>query len=302
MTLQHDERDPLSVRPQIAAPPWRLSWPAVFAGSVLSLGIWLLLYLLGLGVGLTVIDPDNPGSLHGAGMTTGLWSLIVPIVALFVGALAAAKVGGAMTRTAAAIQGGVLWSLATIASMVALVSVMASLIGGAVRIGASAAAGVGDMAGSVVPRAVNHIRAEELLAPVNDRLQASGNPPISPEQMSAAFQLVMESAIRNGGVAREDLVRALTDSTALSSEQARAIADSLEQRLNRTANGSAEHTQTLALRAAESTGKGLIGMFFAMLLGLIAAVAGSLVGISRGQRAVAERVKERAEMFAERHA
>jgi hypothetical protein len=298
MTLQHDERDPLSVRPQIAEPPWRLSWPAVFAGSVLSLGIWLLLYLLGLGVGLTVIDPDNPGSLHGAGMTTGIWSLIVPIVALFVGGLAAAKVGGAMTRTAAAIQGGVLWSLASIASMVALVSLMASLIGGAVRLGAGA--GVGGIASSVAPRAVNQVSAQELLGPINDRLQASGNPPISAEQMSAAFQVVMESTIRNGGVAREALVRALTDSTALSSEQAQAIADSLERRLDRTPSGA--HAETAALRAAESTGKGLIGMFLAMLLGLIAAVGGSLAGISRGQRAVAERVKERAEMLAERHA
>jgi hypothetical protein len=35
---------------------------------------------------------------------------------------------------------------------------------------------------------------------------------------------------------------------------------------------------------------------------LIAAVAGSIAGISRGQRAVAERVRERAEMLAERHA
>ncbi|HEU4583875.1 MAG TPA: hypothetical protein VFS67_36710 [Polyangiaceae bacterium] len=279
-----------------------MSWPAVFAGSVLSLGIWLLLYLLGLGVGLTVIDPNQPRSLHGAGMTTGIWSLIVPIVAMFVGALAAAKVGGAMTRTAAAIQGGVLWSLATIASIFALLSVVASLIGGAARLGAGAAEGLGEIARSVAPRALNNISGEELLAPINDRLRASGNPPISAEQMNDAFQMVMESTIRSGGLNREDLVRAVTESTALSSEQAIALADSLEQRLEQTTGRAAAQAQTAALTAAESTGKGLIGMFFAMLLGLIAAVAGSIAGISRGQRAVAERVRERAEMLAERHA
>jgi len=299
MTTQFEDREPLSVRP-LTEPPWHLSWAAVFAGSVLSLGIWLLLYLLGLGVGLTVIDPDNPRSLQGAGMTTGIWSLIVPIVALFVGGLASAKVGGAMTRTAAAIQGGVVWSLATIASIFALVSLLTSLVGGAARLGADAVSRVGDIAGSVAPQALSNIGTDDLLAPINQRLQASGKPPITAAQMSDAVRVALQSAVRNGGLDREELIRSLSSTTALSPDQAREISLSLEQRYDQTVGRTAEQAQTAALQAAESTGKGLIGMFFAMFLGLIAAVAGSIVGITRGQRAVAERVTERAERLAER--
>jgi hypothetical protein len=279
-----------------------MSWAAVFAGSVLSLGIWLLLYLLGLGVGLTVIDPHDPGSLRGAGVTTGIWSLIIPIVAMFVGGLAAARVGGAMTRTAAAIQGGVLWSLATHASVFALVSLVASLVGGAARIGAQAAAGMGDIASSMAPQALGNIEADDLLAPINQRLQAAGNPPVSADQMDHAVQLALQSTVRNGGLDREELIRVLSTTTALSPEQAREVTSSLQQRFEQTASRTAAQAETAALQAAESTGKGLIGMFFAMLLGLIAAVAGSVVGITRGQRAVAERVTERAERLAARHA
>src|SRR5688572_16152819 len=69
---------------------WRFSWGAVFAGAIVSIGIWLLLYVLGLGIGLTAINPAEVGSLRGAGLTTGIWSLIVPIVAMFLGGIAAA--------------------------------------------------------------------------------------------------------------------------------------------------------------------------------------------------------------------
>jgi hypothetical protein len=251
---------------------------------------------------LTVIDPHDPGSLRGAGVTTGIWSLIIPIVAMFVGGLAAARVGGAMTRTAAAIQGGVLWSRATNASGFGRVWLVASQVGGGARVGAQAAAGMGDIASSMAPQALGNIEADDLLAPINQRLQAAGNPPVSADQMDHAVQLALQSTVRNGGLDREELIRVLSTTTALSPEQAREVTSSLQQRFEQTASRTAAQAETAALQAAESTGKGLIGMFFAMLLGLIAAVAGSVVGITRGQRAVAERVTERAERLAARHA
>jgi hypothetical protein len=302
MTTQYDDREPLSVRPRITEPPWHMSWAAVFAGSTLALGIWLMLYLLGLGVGLTVIDPDNAGSLRGAGMTTGIWSLIVPLVAMFVGGLAAAKVGGAMTRTSAAIQGGVVWSLATLGSMFALVSIVGSMIGGAARLGANAAASVGGMANSMAPTALSAVTGDDLLAPINQRLQATGKPAITADQLNNALRQALQTGVREGRMDREVLVQSLSTTTALSPEDSREIAASVERRYDDAAADLGTRAQNATLQAAETTGKGLIGMFVAMLLGLIAAVGGSIVGITRGQLAVAERVNERAERLAERHA
>lgn len=302
MTTQYDEREPLSVRPRITEPPWHMSWAAVFAGSTLALGIWLLLYVLGLGVGLTAIDPDHAGSLRGAGMTTGIWSLIVPLIAMFIGGLAAAKVGGAMTRTSAAIQGGVVWSLATLGSMFALVSIVGSLIGGAARLGANAAATVGDMANSAAPTALNAVTGDDLLAPINQRLQAAGKPAITAPQLNDALRQALQTGLREGRMDREVLVQSLSTTTALSPEDSREIAASVERRYDDAAAELRTRAESATLQAAETTGKGLIGMFVAMLLGLLAAVGGSIVGITRGQRAVAERVNERAERLAERHA
>jgi hypothetical protein len=64
----------------------------------------------------------------------------------------------------------------------------------------------------------------------------------------------------------------------------------------------AEQAGSAALQAEETTGKGLVGLFFAMLLGLVAAVAGTMLGMTRAQLAVAERAGERAERLIRHHA
>ena len=40
---------------------------------------------VGLAVGLSSLNPANPGSARGAGIFTGVWGLIAPLIALFAG-------------------------------------------------------------------------------------------------------------------------------------------------------------------------------------------------------------------------
>ncbi|HWO13057.1 MAG TPA: hypothetical protein VNN80_26335 [Polyangiaceae bacterium] len=141
-TTYNEEAEPLS-RPLAAERPWRFSWGAVLAGASISLGLWLLLHLLGLGAGLTAIDPDDLGSLRGVGLGTGIWSLIVPLVAMFLGGVATAKVAGPITRTAGAIHGAVLWSLANLAATLLVMSVVSAVVGGAAHLGSQAAKAAG---------------------------------------------------------------------------------------------------------------------------------------------------------------
>src|ERR1041384_3980556 len=41
-----------------------LRWSAVFAGAACSIGFWMLLQLIGVGVGLAAVDVNNAGSLR----------------------------------------------------------------------------------------------------------------------------------------------------------------------------------------------------------------------------------------------
>lgn len=306
-TTYIDEPEPPSIRALTSERPWRFSWGAGFAGGVISLGLWMLLHVLGLGAGLTAINPDDIGSLRGAGMTTGIWSLIVPLIAMFLGGIAAAKVAGPITRTGAAIHGAALWSLATMASTLILVSLVSSLVGGAARVGGEALNAAGRTLGAAPTNLLDQagISTDDLLAPVNERLRASGKPPVTSEQLGAFTRDAFRTAVREGRVDRDMLTASLARNTALSEPEARDIAVTLEQRYEQQSSAlrrEAEQAGTAALQAAETTGKGLLGLFFAMLLGLVAAVGGTLLGVTRAQLAVAQRASAKAERLVGRHA
>src|SRR3712207_2191167 len=92
-----------------SAPKFR--WWAVFAGVFVSLGLWVLLYTLGLANGLSSIEPGDMGSARAAGIGTGIWTLIAPLIALCIGGMVGARVAGIIDRASGAIHGAVLWGV-----------------------------------------------------------------------------------------------------------------------------------------------------------------------------------------------
>jgi hypothetical protein len=191
--------------------------------------------------------------------------------------------------------------------MLAMLSLLSGLLGGVARVGQEAIGGAGRALGAIPGDLLGSagITTDDLLGPVNERLQRAGQPTVTGEQMSAAVRDALRTAVREGHVDREVLTTALARNTSLSQNDARELAGTLEQRFNQQASRAGEQAKqagTTALEAAETTGKGLLGLFFAMLLGLIAAVAGASVGLTRAQVAVAERASARAERLVGRHA
>lgn len=123
----------------VPSPPLRLSWGAIFGGTVAALGIWLLLYALGLALGLSAVEPTSPGSARGAGIFTGIWSLITPLIALFVGGIVAARGAGVVTKAGGAIHGLVMWGLTAVGGVFMLASLLGTLVGGVASAGTAAA-------------------------------------------------------------------------------------------------------------------------------------------------------------------
>src|SRR6185436_6166856 len=116
---------------------FHISWGAVFAGLFVALGTAILLHSLGLAAGLTAINPDSPRSLRGVGIGTGIWTVIVPLIALFVGGLVTARMSGPIDRGIAAMHGAVLWGLTTVAGVVLVGTAIASAVGAGVRAGSA---------------------------------------------------------------------------------------------------------------------------------------------------------------------
>src|SRR5690349_21342143 len=105
-----------------------MSWGAIFGGAIAALGLWMMLSSFGAAVGLSSVDPQDPGSLKSAGIFTGIWNLLAAIGALLAGGLVAGRAGGAATRVGGALHGLVMWGLAVLAAVWLAGNVLSSAV------------------------------------------------------------------------------------------------------------------------------------------------------------------------------
>ena len=268
----------------------RLSWGAIFGGAVTALGLWILLYAFGLAVGLSSLDPANPNSARSSGIFAGVWALIAPLIALFVGGWVAGRGSSVLSRGHGASHGLVMWGLTTLlgASMVAVV--MSAIVGGAVSVGKAAVSAGGSAIGAAATGSGGAARwmgidANDALGPINQRLSAEGKPTITAEQLQAGTRDVIQSSVRQGRLDRETLIAAIVGNTGLSRADAEQIGDRIEAQYQGASaqvqdqlQGAAQKAQAGALKAGDVTGKAFWGVFGALLMGLIAALAGGAAG------------------------
>ncbi len=272
--------------PEQAVPPRvvKLSWGALFGGMFAALGVWLLLTVLGLAIGLSAIDPSRPASTKIAGLTTGIASLIVPLVALFVGGLVAARAAGIVDRATGAIHGAVMWSLATILGVVLTGAVLRGVIDTAGGVAGAAASALG----SAGPRFAHGVGIDtsDLVGPINERLLSEGKLPIRPERLQAAIRDSAGMAMQDGQFDKDTFARALSDETGLSEAGASDIADRIEAQVRMQV----DEMRRGALQAADATGHAMWWVFLGMTLSLASAVLGATIGVSRKQRMAARGV------------
>jgi uncharacterized membrane protein len=113
-----------------------LRWSAVFAGGACSVGIWLLLEMLGVGAGLYAHHAaDTAGAMHAASVATRVWSLVAQVIALFVGGLVAGRFAQTYEHKLAGLHGLVMWALTSLVGMWATVWVITMITAGVQRAG-----------------------------------------------------------------------------------------------------------------------------------------------------------------------
>ena len=263
-------------------------WSAVFAGAAAATALWLFLQVLGMGFGLSAIDTDDAGSLRGVGIGTGIWSLIAPALALFVGGAVAARASRSYDRVNNGIHGLLTWALTTVLGVMVMFSIVSAVAGAAVSTGQAAVRGAGSVIGTAAGALDGDamktlgVDADDLLGPVNQRLREQGKPAVTADQLEAAGKDVIQRGLHEGRLDRELLVDRLAARTALDRRDAGQIADQIEARVAsaRTRVGEAADTaEKAALTAADRTGKLLLGLAASMLFSLIAAIGGAMLGL-----------------------
>ena len=265
----------------------RLKWGAIFGGAVASLGIASMLYSLGLALGLSWIDPQDPGSLRPTGIFSGIWMLVVSLIALFVGGYVSARGAGALSRGFGALQGLVMWGLSVIAGAWLIGNLASAVARGGAAIGRTATSVVGGSVSSMSQRgglAGLGVTSNDLLGPVNQRLRGSGKPEVTAQQLENATRDALQSSVRQGRLDRETLTQALAANTTLSRADAEQVAGDAEARFQ-AMQSNVTHS---ALAVAEDSSKAFWALFAALLLGMLAAIAGAVVAGDRGQRSTSQ--------------
>jgi hypothetical protein len=275
-----------------------IRWSAVFAGTAVAIGLWILLQVLGMGIGLAAVDTDDPGSLRAAGIGTGIWSVIAPLIAMFLGAMLAGRLCGSRDRKVGAMHGGVLWALATVLGLWAMLGLVSAMASGVARVGGAAAGATSAMVSGAAGGADEAMSAlgigpQDLVAPINERLESQGMPPITSRQLANTVRAVAQRGLRGGELDREVLVQELERNTALSRTDAEDIADQFGERYQALATrvgDVGERAQEVGLAAADKAGKALLLGGLMMLLSLGAAIGGGLLGVSRPREIEEEHV------------
>jgi hypothetical protein len=110
-----------------------VSWQAVFAGAVIALAIELLLAVLGLAVGLTVVNPgQGGGGANGLGLAAAIWWIVSCIISLFIGSYAGARLANVPSRYDGLLQGLVIWGVGVLVSVWVLSAAATGLVHGVV--------------------------------------------------------------------------------------------------------------------------------------------------------------------------
>lgn len=116
-----------------AGTPWfkKLSWGSIFAGLLVALVAMLLLNLLGLGIGLSTINPvTEQDPMSGIGTGAIIWWVISNLLAIFAGAYVAARTAGIPLGFISSIHGILTWCAYTLVSFWLLTTAVGGIISG----------------------------------------------------------------------------------------------------------------------------------------------------------------------------
>lgn len=139
----------------------RISWSAVFAGVLVAIVSQMLLTLLGVGIGLSTIDPVTEGNpVAGLGTGSAIWYIVSSLLSLFVGGWIAGRLASAPRLFDGIIHGVLTWCLATLLTIYFLTTTIGSIIGGAGRLVGSLARTAGSAVAVAAPGIGNAVQGQ----------------------------------------------------------------------------------------------------------------------------------------------
>jgi hypothetical protein len=292
-------------REDISRSGWRhISWGSVFAGTIVAISLQFLLALLGLAIGLSVIDPAaeaNP--MAGLGVGSMIWWLISGLISLFVGAWAAAHLAGEREKTDGALHGVLTWGVTLVLSLLLITNAVGAVIGGAFNALSAGLSATAQAAQTTTSQMTDDMNIQAIASSVRNQIrqmtqgQQQGEATLEQAQANGQAQggqqgmevqqawremnqLIDELFTSRGQVDQERLAQLLAQNTGMSEQQA-------QQRVQNWVN-QAEQLQQQTVQAVDTavdtTATAAWWTFVMLLLGVGAAFGGGLLGSTTHSR------------------
>ncbi|AZA13842.1 hypothetical protein ACFPVT_07025 [Corynebacterium choanae] len=322
-----------------------LSWGAIFAGVVSFVSVFLTLSLIGNAIGLGLLSPASDDVTNGAGIGIIIWTIINFLVSFgiagFVAGLTSGRVGfvhGFITWATSVLVLVVALSWGTVAAVNTAGSILGSVANVAGKGVSTVAGGAGDLISIGTDKAadsLSNIDTDQATADVKQILKDTDDPKLQPaylqDQLDAAKDDVADAAkqlatnpqnaeeiLKNTGeklqnrandladsVDRDAVAASLQKNTDMTPEEARQAADNAADAYEKSVreikqglDNASEQIDELSVQAEQAVDDALqatddatdaaakysLWGFFGLLLALAAAVAGGVSGARVGRK------------------
>ncbi|MDQ3623622.1 MAG: hypothetical protein M3463_14225 [Verrucomicrobiota bacterium] len=199
---------------EMSAAPRRISWGAIFAGALVAIVAQLLLSLLGLGIGLSTINPTSEADpVSGLGVGAAIWWVISSLISLFLGGWVAGRLAGIPRAADSTLHGVLTWGLVTMLTFYLLTTAVGRLISGATSVvgqglalAGQGVAAVGPQAADAVKNKLNEqgINLASIRQEAETLLRQTGKPELQPESLQAQAQQAGQQAQTGAQTAAEN--------------------------------------------------------------------------------------------------
>lgn len=264
----------------------RVSWAAVFGGTLIMLITLMLLSLLGFGIGIGSINPlEEARPLQGIGTGALIWWVISNIIAVFAGAYTAAKLTNLSYKYSGVLHGILTWSLYTLISFVLMTTAVGAIIsgvGGAVSKSLSAVgkgvSGLTSLADQVDTDRINRL-IQEAVAP--DQGMGGGTQEFDIDLMAVVEEVLIQNGELNTNVDREEVQQAVAKHSSLSPADAERASDVIIQEYEQMKpkfQQLKQQAEETGQQVAGAVSSAAIWAFVALVLGLLTAAFGGSLG------------------------
>ena len=252
--------------------PSRLSWQGIFAGIVTAVAVQIVLGLIGIAVGLgmvNAVNPDGGPSANAVGLGAALWTAFSLLAALYYGGFIAARVSRHAVLTDGVVQGIVVWASTMLLTASLLFSAFGALLGGV---------SMGPLTASLSTQ--GPASDDSYQAKVRDLITSAPNgaSPTTPEQEEAQGDVIAQSELllAGGDDAADANGRITTDLQTLGmpADQAKAKVADLDKRVDYAKQKARQAADKAAHAAAKTAGISAL----VLILGMVAAAFGGRLG------------------------